>query len=210
MIVDRRSLLAGAGMALAAGLMPRQAAALATSEALVLAPAMRADGSFAVMVFSERGELDPRDRAAGARRMTLPCIRTSGRAVAFARRPGTFAVAFDIFERSRAAGFRRAAGPALLRPRRLFVGRQAALRDRERFCRRRGRDRHLRRDGLLQAHRRVSDARRRHARGDPASRRQDARHRQRRDRDASGLRPRDAEYPDDGSRRSPSSISTGI
>jgi hypothetical protein len=96
MIVDRRSLLAGAGMALAVGLMPRQAAALATSETLVLAPAMRADGSFAVMVFSERGELI-RELALPARAHDLAVHAGSGRAVVFARRPGTFAVAFDIF-----------------------------------------------------------------------------------------------------------------
>jgi uncharacterized protein len=99
LIVDRRSLLAGAGMALAAGLMPRQAAALATSEALVLAPAMRADGSYAVMVFSERGALI-REIALPARAHDLAVHATSGRAVVFARRPGTFAVAFDIFGRA--------------------------------------------------------------------------------------------------------------
>lgn len=98
MIVDRRSLLAGAGMVLAAGLMPRQAAALATSEALVLAPAMRSDGSYAVMVFSERGELI-REIGLPARAHDLAVHPGSGRAVVFARRPGTFAVAFDAFGR---------------------------------------------------------------------------------------------------------------
>ena len=65
--IDRRSLLAGAGACLAAGLAPRSAAALATSEALVLAPAMRRDGSFAVMVFGESGELIREIALAGAR-----------------------------------------------------------------------------------------------------------------------------------------------
>jgi hypothetical protein len=97
-IVDRRSLLADAGMALAAGLMPRQAAALATSEALVLAPAMRADGNYAVMVFGERGGLI-REIALPARAHDLAVHPESGRAVVFARRPGTFAVAFDILGR---------------------------------------------------------------------------------------------------------------
>ena len=95
MIVDRRALLAGAGACLAAGLTPRAAAALATSEALVLAPAMRADGSFAVMVFGENGALI-REIALPARGHDLAVHTASGRAVAFARRPGTFAVAFDI------------------------------------------------------------------------------------------------------------------
>jgi hypothetical protein len=95
MVIDRRSLLAGAGMALAAGLLPRQAASLATSEALVLAPAMRADGSFAILVLGERGELI-REIALPARGHDLAVHQASGRGIAFARRPGTFAVAFDI------------------------------------------------------------------------------------------------------------------
>ena len=99
MIVDRRALLAGAGACLAAGLGARSAAALATSEALVLAPAMRADGSFAVMVFGERGELI-REIALPARGHDLAVHSETGRAVAFARRPGTFAVAFDVLART--------------------------------------------------------------------------------------------------------------
>ena len=99
MIVDRRSLLSGAGAALAAGLAPRSAAALATSEALIVGPAMRADGSFAVMILSERGDL-VREISLPARGHDLAVHRASGRAVAFARRPGTFAVAFDLFART--------------------------------------------------------------------------------------------------------------
>jgi uncharacterized protein len=98
MIVDRRSLLSGAGIALAAGLMPRRAAALAASEALVLAPAKLADGSYAVMVFSERGELI-REIALPARAHDLAVHADSGHAVVFARRPGTFALAFNVFGR---------------------------------------------------------------------------------------------------------------
>jgi uncharacterized protein len=95
MIVDRRSLLAGAGACLAAGLGARSAAALATSETLVLAPAMRADGSFAVMMFGEKGDLI-REIALPARAHDLAVHAATGRAVVFARRPGTFAVAFDL------------------------------------------------------------------------------------------------------------------
>jgi hypothetical protein len=98
MVIDRRSLLSGAGACLAAGLAPRPAAALATSEALVLAPAMRADGSFAVMILGEGGDLI-REVALPARGHDLALHRDSGRGVAFARRPGTFAVAFDILAR---------------------------------------------------------------------------------------------------------------
>jgi hypothetical protein len=95
MIVDRRLLLAGAGACLASGLAPRAAAALATSESLVLAPAMRADGRFAVMIFGESGALI-REIALPARAHDFAVDPASGRAVVFARRPGTFAVAFDV------------------------------------------------------------------------------------------------------------------
>jgi hypothetical protein len=98
MVIDRRALLTGAGAVLAAGLAPRSAAALATSDALVLAPARRADGGYAVMVFGERGELI-REIALPARAHDLAVHPESGRAVVFARRPGTFAVAFDVHGR---------------------------------------------------------------------------------------------------------------
>ncbi len=114
MVIDRRSLLAGAGAALATGLAPRSAAALATSEALILAPATREDGGFAVMVFGERGDLI-REIALPARGHDLAVHQASGRAVAFARRPGTFAVAFDIFSRTAPQIF-------LARPDRHFFG----------------------------------------------------------------------------------------
>ncbi len=98
MIVDRRVLLAGAGACLAETLAPRAAAALATADALILAPARQPDGSFAVMVFDERGGFI-RAIALPARGHDLAVHNASGRAVAFARRPGTFAVAFDLEDR---------------------------------------------------------------------------------------------------------------
>src|SRR6185436_15555302 len=95
MIVDRRVFLAGTGALLAKGLQPRAASALATGEALILAPAMRPDGNFAVLILGERGDL-VREIGLPARGHDLAVHRESGRAVAFARRPGTFAVAFNI------------------------------------------------------------------------------------------------------------------
>ncbi len=65
----------------------------------MLAPAMRPDGSFAVMVFGEAGDLI-REIALPARGHDLAVHAATGRAVAFARRPGTFAVAFDISSRT--------------------------------------------------------------------------------------------------------------
>lgn len=99
MLIDRRAFIAGAGAAFAAGLAPRSAAALAESEAVVLLPARRPDGSFAVMVYSERFRLI-REIALPARAHDIAVHPESGRAVAFARRPGTFAVAFDIRDRA--------------------------------------------------------------------------------------------------------------
>jgi hypothetical protein len=114
MEIDRRSLLAGAGAVLAGGLTACSAAALAASETLILAPARRTDGNFSVMVFSERYELI-REIALPARGHDLAVHAASGRAVAFARRPGTFAVAFDIHARSEPHVF-------LARPDRHFFG----------------------------------------------------------------------------------------
>ena len=121
MVIDRRALLAGAGAVLAAGLPSRAADALAASEALILAPAQRSDGSFAVMVFSERGELI-REIAMPARGHDLAVHAASGRAVAFARRPGTFAMAFDIHGR-------RAPQVFVARPDRHFFGHGAWSKD---------------------------------------------------------------------------------
>jgi len=95
MIVDRRSFLAGAGACLATGLAPRSAAALATSDALILAPTRQQDGSFAVMLFGESGAFI-RAVPLPARGHDLAVHPQQRRAVAFARRPGAFAVAFDL------------------------------------------------------------------------------------------------------------------
>ena len=99
MAIDRRRLLAGAGAAIAVGLAPRAAEALAQSEMLILAPARREDGSFAVLVLSEDLELI-REVAVPARAHDLALHAPSGRAIVFARRPGTFAVAFDLHART--------------------------------------------------------------------------------------------------------------
>lgn len=93
--IDRRSLLAGGGAAFAAGLATRPAAALAASEALILAPARRPDGSFAVLIYAESGPLI-REISLPARGHDVVVHLKTGRAVIFARRPGSFAVAFDI------------------------------------------------------------------------------------------------------------------
>ena len=97
--IDRRTLVAGAGAALSCGLAPRAAEALARADELLLAPCRTADGDYSVLVISELGELI-REVPLPARGHDLAVDRARGRAVAFARRPGTFAVAFDLFARA--------------------------------------------------------------------------------------------------------------
>jgi len=121
MVIDRRTVLAGAGAVIATGLSPRAAGALAASEALILAPAQLAEGSFAIMVFSEGGELI-REIAMPARGHDLAVHAENGHAVAFARRPGTFAMAFDILGR-------RAPQVFVARPDRHFFGHGAWSKD---------------------------------------------------------------------------------
>ena len=92
-------------------------------------------------------------------------------AVAFARRPGTFALVIDCAEGREVARLHSPDGPAFLRPRRFHAGRQPALHHRERH--RRG-DRPARRLGRarrLPADRRGADRRHRPARGAADARR---------------------------------------
>ncbi len=98
MEIDRRALLAGAGAALLSGLSARRVEALESSQALYLAARKEADGSYAVVVFTPDGHDVVRVPLPG-RGHDVTLHEPSGRAVAFARRPGTFAAAFDIHGR---------------------------------------------------------------------------------------------------------------
>lgn len=93
-LVDRRSFLLGAGAAFTASLAPRSADALARTDAVFGAACQRADGSFGCAIFTEEGEILSMvglpDRGHD---ITFDLV--SKRAVAFARRPRTFAVVFD-------------------------------------------------------------------------------------------------------------------
>lgn len=80
---------------MALGLPARAAERLAASDMVFLAPCRRAGGSFGVLVLSERGETI-RDIDLPARGHDIAVDAMRGHAVAFARRPGTFAVAFDV------------------------------------------------------------------------------------------------------------------
>lgn len=91
---DKRTFLKAAGAGFLAGLLPRQAAALAKSE-LVLASACRMkDNNFAAVLVSERGEVISSIKLPDRGHDVTRCPVT-GRMVVFAWRPGTFAVVFD-------------------------------------------------------------------------------------------------------------------
>jgi hypothetical protein len=99
----------------------RASEALARSEALFLAPCRRPDGNFSVMVIAEDGKL-VRDVALPARGHDLAVDAERGRAVAFARRPGTFAIAFEVAGERPPQAF-------VARPDRHFFGHGAFSRD---------------------------------------------------------------------------------
>ena len=92
--IDRRSFLIGAGAAFAAGLAPRSAEALERADALFGASCKRADGSFGCAIFTDRGEIVS-TVALPERGHDVAFDPFSGKAVAFARRPRTFAIVFD-------------------------------------------------------------------------------------------------------------------
>ncbi|THV23996.1 DUF1513 domain-containing protein [Peteryoungia ipomoeae] len=93
-LIDRRAFLRAAGLSFVAGLAPRAAFALERADAVYASGLKRPDGSFAIGLVSEQGGLI--DEIALPGRVHGLChSATNGLSVAFARRPGTFAVIFD-------------------------------------------------------------------------------------------------------------------
>ncbi|AAK86100.1 hypothetical protein EN41_12965 [Agrobacterium tumefaciens] len=98
MLIDRRSFIKAAGIPFLAALAPRSLHALERTDA-VFASAFRArDGSYGIATVSERGEIIDRV-ALPARAHGMATSHATGRTVAFARRPGTFFMAFDPVQR---------------------------------------------------------------------------------------------------------------
>ncbi|MDY8108975.1 DUF1513 domain-containing protein [Fulvimarina sp. 2208YS6-2-32] len=93
-LISRRAFLSGAGAAFAAGLLPREADALAATDALFASAVRRADGSYGCAVFAEDGRILC-DVPLPGRGHDVAFDPLRSRAVAFARRPRTFAVVFD-------------------------------------------------------------------------------------------------------------------
>ena len=98
--IDRRSLLLGSLALLPVGAVPKAFAQTGTVDATArdaafVSAAKKADGSFAVVLLSAGGRL-VREVALSARGHDIALHRATSSAVVFARRPGTFAVAFAL------------------------------------------------------------------------------------------------------------------
>ncbi|MGV2101544.1 DUF1513 domain-containing protein [Rhizobium sp. 21-4511-3d] len=92
--IDRRSFVKAAGVTFLAALQPRSLFALERADAVYASGIRAADGSFAVATVTERGEIiDQVELPARAHGMAFS--KATGKTVAFARRPGTYAMIFD-------------------------------------------------------------------------------------------------------------------
>ncbi|WP_408015634.1 DUF1513 domain-containing protein [Rhizobium alarense] len=92
--LDRRRFLKMAGAAWAAGLAPGGAFALDRTDAVFASGFMDADGSFGLATLAEDGRIIDRV-GLPARSHGMAYSAETGHTVAFARRPGTFALIFD-------------------------------------------------------------------------------------------------------------------
>lgn len=97
--IDRRAFIKAAGLGFIAALQPRELLALERADAVYASGVRRADGSFAVATVTERGEIvDQLELPARAHGMAFSPV--TGKTVAFARRPGTFAMIFDPWNKA--------------------------------------------------------------------------------------------------------------
>ncbi|MDO9417658.1 DUF1513 domain-containing protein [Pararhizobium sp.] len=87
---DRRAFLKMAGVAWLAGLAPRGAFALSRTDAVFASAYMAPDGSYGVATVAENGTIIERNPLP-ARAHGMTVCPVTGRMVAFARRPGTYA-----------------------------------------------------------------------------------------------------------------------
>ncbi|MDK1384046.1 DUF1513 domain-containing protein [Sinorhizobium sp. 8-89] len=93
-LIDRRSFIKIAGAAWVATLAPRAAFALERADAVFASAFMDPDGSYGVATLTEEGEIVDRTLLP-ARAHGMTFSPESRRAVAFARRPGAYAVIFS-------------------------------------------------------------------------------------------------------------------
>lgn len=92
--IDRRGFIKAAGIGFLAALKPQELLALDRADAVYASGIRAANGSFAVATVTERGEIVDQV-VLPARAHGMAHSSTTGRTVAFARRPGTFAMIFD-------------------------------------------------------------------------------------------------------------------
>jgi hypothetical protein len=92
--IDRRSFVKAAGLTFLAALQPRALMALERADAVYASGMRTANGSYAVATVSERGEIIDQV-ALPARAHGMAFSQMTGKTVAFARRPGTYAMIFD-------------------------------------------------------------------------------------------------------------------
>jgi len=92
--IDRRSFVKAAGLAFLTTLQPRALMALDRADAVFASGMRTANGSYAVATVSERGDIIDQVTLP-ARAHGVAFSRATGKAVAFARRPGTYAMIFD-------------------------------------------------------------------------------------------------------------------
>ncbi len=88
-----------AGIGFAATLSPRSLMALQRADAVYAAGFRAADGTYGIATVSEAGEIIDRSALPG-RAHGMAFSSNTGKLVAFARRPGTFAMVSDIFGRT--------------------------------------------------------------------------------------------------------------
>ncbi|MFW2230533.1 DUF1513 domain-containing protein [Rhizobium sp. CRRU65] len=97
--IDRRSFVKAAGLSFLATLTPRSLMALERTDAVYASGIRAADGSFAIATVTERGEIVDQV-ALPARAHGMAFSASTGKTVAFARRPGTYAMIFDPWNKS--------------------------------------------------------------------------------------------------------------
>ncbi|MBW9112382.1 DUF1513 domain-containing protein [Rhizobium cauense] len=92
--IDRRSFVKAAGLTFLAALQPRALMALERADAVFASGMRTAGGSYAIATVSERGEIIDQI-ALPARAHGMAFSHMTGKTVAFARRPGTYAMIID-------------------------------------------------------------------------------------------------------------------
>ncbi|MBB2751345.1 UNVERIFIED_ORG: hypothetical protein GGI57_002027 [Rhizobium aethiopicum] len=97
--IDRRDFVRAAGLGFLASLAPKSLMALERADAVYASGIRAADGSFAVATVTERGEIVDQVKLP-ARAHGMAFSAATGRTVAFARRPGTYAMIFDPWHKS--------------------------------------------------------------------------------------------------------------